>query len=547
MPFKQIRVVKTDRITGSSLSSSQYVGALNVIHLADPQTYLIDGSKTNNNGDALGDDQWSFAFPTSGTYIYYSGATKLTSTATTQIEMIAVDKANQFGSVFVSKNRPADYDNIADAIDALPTGGTIILDDIVKGEEGYESPGTITTDNITIIGTSIPLIDFENEVVGNDCSLIEGTVTVQADNFVMDKVFIKAGSGVASAGQDCLVVNLSGSRNGFISNCAFLGYERESLFHCLLIERMQNVIIKNPQTCRNVWGVALKESFIQLDGLHSKNNNYGGLIIKADSTKTVQNVIATNLLCESTPDGDGDNHGALYIQNYQASSFLKNIQVTNFRLVNQYLYISNVNTSTVTGLENINVSDGIIESDGASGTYNVFFNSQPCSGLIKLSNIIGFGAGSYGIRDENRIYSNVILNNCDFDKPIDCNYNISNRSFGGQYKKTGVEHNVTTQLFSYTYDSPSFAQLDVSIGFQSASVIASGKYSVANGFSTGNSSKIHLQGYGITDMLLSVSINTGTKVVTVSILQTNSSSETGTVYYSIIPRIVGGQTVITPL
>lgn len=445
--------------------------------------------------------------------------------------------------VFVSKYKPADFDDLPDAVSSLSaTGGTIVLDNIALGDTGYTSPGTITTDNISIVGTAYPVLDFANEAIGNACAVINGEMIIAANNFSADRVFFKS----LVAGNN-LVVNSTTKYNCILTNLAFLGHARNSLYHCLLVENTESVIIGNIQSCRNVWGVALKDSNVQLTGLRAKNHNNGGLIVKADATKTVQNATCTNIYSESTPDGSGDNYGALYVQNYQESSFLKNVTITNFRLVNQYLYISNINTSTTLGLDNINISNGIITGDGASGSYNILFASQPNTGLIKLSNIVGTGAGSYGIRDASKVFSNVIMTNCQFDKVIDCNFNISDGGFGSQFKKSGVVHNTSTQVFSYTYDSPSFTQIDVSIGFQSASVIAAGKYSICTGYSTGNSSKTHLQGYGITDLILGVAINTGTKTVTVSATQTNTSSETGTLYFSIIPRIIGGRTVITPL
>ena len=93
MAFKQVKVVKQGEIVGKAYSSTLYVGVLyqGTTEMADPSTYLVDGSKTNNDGVALGDDQWAFAFSKTGIYRYYTGATKATATPTDQLEYIVTD------------------------------------------------------------------------------------------------------------------------------------------------------------------------------------------------------------------------------------------------------------------------------------------------------------------------------------------------------------------------------------------------------------------------------------------------------------------------
>lgn len=447
---------------------------------------------------------------------------------------------------YVSKyNNTADYADLDTAYTALPsTGGVIILDTIIKGETGYTTPTTIAKDNVTIACAVPPIIDYDNEEFGNDCAFIEGEVAVTGDN----SFFLNVGffTGTAALENDCLVYSTA-SINHRNYNCAYIGYLRNSAFHCLLSENGEYLDIRNAQTLKNVWGVALKASNCTLDGLRAQDHNEGPYIVKADLSKTVETVTLTNIFATSTADGSGDYYGICYVQNFAATSKLKNVTISNVTLKEVYAYVANVNSGPTDGLQNIKLSNFNFDLSLSNKTQYVLIGNSTCNGVVQLSDMVGVGAATYGINDSTSAFTQLYKNNCVFDKPDQGTIQFANESIGTTFSKASVAHNTSTQLFSYTYTSPSFASFDVNIGINGASTVGMAKFSIMNGFSVGNASQIHKQGFGLTEIALSLSINTGTKVVTVSVTQTNSSSDTCTVYASVLPRLVGGKTTITPL
>jgi hypothetical protein len=331
-------------------------------------------------------------------------------------------------ALFVSKyNENADYDEFADAYNALPaTGGTIILDIIKDGDTPYRPytlgfPFLIDKPNVSIIGLVPPVLDFDTDSWENEPAIIRGSLQVRASGFTIRNVGFETDPIQV---RDHLALTrtaaLAANKSAVIENVAFLGDARDSLYHCLRVENYDNVYIRNVQTINYVWGVALKSDNISFSGLRAKNNNFGALITKADFGLTRQNINVSDVLVENTADGGGNYYGGIVVQSLDSGSILRGVNFSDVVIRNGQLKIENAQNAPVNGIDHVQFTNlDIDQPSHASLAESIFYNSgvdpEPCSGVIVFSNVTLRGALTWSVRDALSSFSNVKYTNFSFD------------------------------------------------------------------------------------------------------------------------------------
>lgn len=331
-------------------------------------------------------------------------------------------------TLFVSKYNPlADYDEFADAYNALPaTGGTIILDVIRSGDTPYRPytlgfPFLIDKPNVSIIGLVPPVLDFDNNSWMNEPAIIRGSLQVRASGFTIVNVGFETDPVQV---RDHLALtrkaDLSPNRGAVVQNVAMLGDARDSLYHCFRVENYDDVFVSNVQTINYVWGVALKSDNINFTGLRAKNNNFGALITKADFGLTRQNINVSDVLVENTADGGGNYYGGVVVQSLDSGSILRGVNFTNVTIRNGQLKIENAQNAPVNGIDHVQFTNLDIDQPSHSSLpEGIFYNSgsdpEPCSGVIVFSNVTLRGALTWSVRDALSSFSNVKYTNFSFD------------------------------------------------------------------------------------------------------------------------------------
>ena len=430
-------------------------------------------------------------------------------------------------ALFVSKNSAAaDYNDIQDAIDALSSeGGTVIVDCLDDADADYEG-FTITTDNVAIIGVKPGEIDYVNGYITGYGVRIEGTCTVTANNCTIANLGIQS---IYPEG-DCFTAGGT-KQNLTVLNCRMVGLSRASAYHCMVIEGMQQYYIANIRTFNNVWGVALKDDKGTLNGLYSRNHNNGGLIIKSDSSNTVQSVHCSNIVYESTTS----TSGGIWIQ-AALTSTLQDVSITNATSQKGHFTISIAVGAT---MKDITLT-GCHSRD--ANTYGFTFSGDN-SGAINLIGCSEEGAGTGSIQGDG--FDNVNYVGCNFKGTIDGVMNFSRRSVGNTVEKAVVADNTATDIATVTFDNPFDGQTYlVSLMSNSTSTIYSSVWVLTAAYDQIATALLAESKLGITSGALTATINNATNVITLTSQIDNTSDQEMRVLLDIVPIGLGSRQIL---
>jgi hypothetical protein len=118
----------------------------------------------------------------------------------------------------------------------------------------------------------------------------------------------------------------------------------------------------------------------------------------------------------------------------------------------------------------------------------------------------------------------------------------SDGGLGWNHSKASVAHNVTTDIATYTISSNTVSQMLATVTTSGSGRLGTKAYLVSTAWTTVTVTELGGSLFGTTSLALTAAINTTTRVVTLSVKQTNGSSGADTVYISVQPLSLGAST-----
>jgi len=344
--------------------------------------------------------------------------------------------------LYVSKKEGSLYTEIQTAIDALPsTGGTVYVD-IVDTANRYNS-FTINKDNVSVIGISPTEYNPSTNMLLGRGALVTGGSTCYGSNCKIENLTFKnnySGTPVGAFGTGSSVETIP-ITNFQAINCRFVGYSITAASHGLLVENVDGAVINNCKAYRAYHNFAIRSQNVSCNNLYSWDAHASGLIIKAGLLTTVRqtlkNIQINNLTVGFTnPTANGTG---LIIQTKDASTSLKNINISNIYIKNAPLYGVDIN-SEYASPEKINISNIQIDSAKYYG-----IRVTQCSGLnISNFSINNTPTAFISLMATNQSIglnlSNGLVNACNssiYLKKTDY-FNISNIKCVGKSSSTGI-------------------------------------------------------------------------------------------------------------
>jgi hypothetical protein len=215
--------------------------------------------------------------------------------------------------------------SVKEIVDSLPAlGGTIILG-TGAWPSGYESGGSVTKPNVTILGAGMPNYNADFTAMSGG-TIVLGTLPVSsgADRFKVSDLGVDVGQnyinstrgGVAADALDIFnqgqVVGAPPVESPSIENVSCLGYSPLAPNHCMLVENVHNAHVHNVQTVMNCHGLVLKGTDSVIDTVFARGHGIDSVIVKSDvyapaSNDHLSNITITPLIAP------GDTKGIIVI------------------------------------------------------------------------------------------------------------------------------------------------------------------------------------------------------------------------------------------
>lgn len=228
----------------------------------------------------------------------------------------------------------------------------------------------ILTDNVTIIGDVMPVSNEAKTQLING-SIIVGELNIKGKNPTVINLGIDNGISrfPAAAGDGNGLVfsrNKSlGKTHATIHNAVGLCREQNSPYHAILCEGYSQVDIKNVVGVKSFYGLAVKSSRMNIDGVTCIDNNISSIIIKSDGIGDAAYVNISNVNAENCARSllrilatDSVRLEMLNVSNFNGNGGLKGIEVSTGG-TNQ-LAVDKVNLTNI----DIKIVDIGIEVDG---------------------------------------------------------------------------------------------------------------------------------------------------------------------------------------
>jgi len=270
-----------------------------------------------------------------------------------------------------------DYNNLTDAINATPAGGTLIL-----GNHTYTGNISITRGNINIVGSKMPAFHAtEDKLIGG--TIINGTLILDGNNISISNLGIDSGT------DQCDILNSGNPMEGLVMHdvaASDLNFNNtvenviaivkaNTTMHALLFEGLANSTFRNVHGKGGDFGVVFKVSDSNASEIYGYESRTTNVYIKSDSyaptlRSNFNNINSlSNAITTSQP-----------VAVHASTSNLFDVNVNNVNIyggTRQFRLISHPATTPTYVMSNVNVSNVVMENgvDVGLDLYGVVYNS----------------------------------------------------------------------------------------------------------------------------------------------------------------------------
>jgi hypothetical protein len=180
-------------------------------------------------------------------------------------------------------------------VDGLPPSGGVVILGHGAWPSGYGPTELISRPNLTIYGSGMAGYNSTFTALEGG-KIVQGHLSIStgADYFTIENLGVDAGSDFIDSANGGIptdafsiannrqVVGAPPLKSARIENVSCLGYSTTALFHCMLVENVENAYVRNVTTVKNEHGFVLNGTNSQVDGVYARSHSFDGVIVKSD-------------------------------------------------------------------------------------------------------------------------------------------------------------------------------------------------------------------------------------------------------------------------
>jgi len=200
-------------------------------------------------------------------------------------------------------------------------GGTVLLRQATY-RSGFEDntqcacgTNSLGVNNVTIQGAGRPLPNSTTPTAftAGTGTIIQGTFNIQADHVTLRDLGVDVGSTFVNANYTsqpdngiAMAANLGHGQWQYptLIRIGVVGYSASAAFHSILMENFTEGIFEDVWERYGTHGMAIKGTFVKLDGFDGGGNGSDCLILKADTSIALGAVNVGKVLCTALTAGD---------------------------------------------------------------------------------------------------------------------------------------------------------------------------------------------------------------------------------------------------